>query len=42
MKAAAHRLARMDHDVPLQDLRLSRRKVPALPTSGFVIRVASA
>jgi fatty-acid peroxygenase len=28
---------RMDYDVPLQDLRLSWRKVPALPDSGFVI-----
>jgi cytochrome P450 len=38
MKTATHRLAaRMDYDVPPQDLRLSRRKMPALPNSGFVI-----
>jgi fatty-acid peroxygenase len=38
MKVAAHRLAAdMDYDVPLQDLRLSHRKVPALPNSGFIV-----
>jgi fatty-acid peroxygenase len=38
MKVATHRLAAtLDYAVPLQDLRLSQRKVPALPESGFVI-----
>ena len=38
MRRAARALTRdMTYDVPPQDLRVSRRKVPALPDSGFVI-----
>lgn len=38
MMVAARALTQwMDYDVPLQDLRLSHRKVPALPNSRFVI-----
>jgi fatty-acid peroxygenase len=38
MGVAVRALTRwMEYDVPLQDLRLSRRKVPALPNSRFVI-----
>ena len=32
----------MDYEVPDQDLRLQRGKIPALPTSGFVIRRVAA
>lgn len=34
---ATRLLTQMRYDVPPQDLRISRRKVPALPNSGFVI-----
>jgi fatty-acid peroxygenase len=38
MKVATRALTRqVDYDVPLQDLRMSRRKMPALPNSGFAI-----
>ena len=39
MEAGARLLVdTMDYEVPAQDLRLQRGRVPALPTSGFVIR----
>lgn len=34
---ATQLLTEMAYDVPPQDLRISRRKVPALPNSGFTI-----
>jgi fatty-acid peroxygenase len=37
----ATRLARLDYQVPDQDLTISLRRVPALPRSRFVMRVAA-
>jgi fatty-acid peroxygenase len=38
----ATRLARLDYEVPSQDLTISLRRIPARPRSRFVIRPASA
>ena len=37
MTRATRLLAEMSYEVPPQDLRVSRRKVPALPNSGFAV-----
>jgi fatty-acid peroxygenase len=38
MKAGVAQLARaMDYDVPVQDLRISLRRIPILPASRFVM-----
>ena len=37
MVRATRLLTEMGYDVPPQDLRISRRKVPALPNSGFAV-----
>ncbi|MBB3086598.1 cytochrome P450 [Geodermatophilus sabuli] len=39
LSALAVRLARLDVEVPEQDLRISLRRIPALPASGMVLRV---
>jgi fatty-acid peroxygenase len=35
------RLARLDYEVPEQDLTISLRRVPARPASGFVLNPTS-
>jgi fatty-acid peroxygenase len=35
----AIRLARLDYDVPEQDLTISLRRIPALPRSRFLLRL---
>nr|BFE78330.1 hypothetical protein GCM10020093_009310 [Planobispora longispora] len=37
LKALSTRLARLDYDVPRQDLTISLRRVPARPADGFVL-----
>ncbi|GAA4927155.1 fatty-acid peroxygenase [Streptomonospora halophila] len=37
--AVARRLARLDYEVPEQDAEVDMRRLPALPRSGFVVRV---
>jgi fatty-acid peroxygenase len=39
LTALAVRLARLDYDVPGQDLSISLRRIPARPASGVVLRV---
>jgi fatty-acid peroxygenase len=39
LAALAVRLARLDVDVPQQDLSISLRRIPARPASGVVLRV---
>lgn len=38
MKSVTRRLLAMRYEVPSQDLRVSRRRVPARPADGFVMR----
>ncbi|MDQ0364085.1 cytochrome P450 [Catenuloplanes indicus] len=40
MSRIAQRLAALDYRVPDQDLEMSLRRIPALPRSGMIIRVA--
>ncbi|MFB4284584.1 cytochrome P450 [Nonomuraea sp. MTCD27] len=40
VRALAVRLARLDYDVPDQDLSISLRRVPTRPASGFVLAAA--
>ncbi|WP_344971247.1 cytochrome P450 [Streptosporangium fragile] len=40
LRALVTRLARLDYDVPDQDLTISLRRVPARPASGFVLTAA--
>ncbi|MGN9787812.1 cytochrome P450 [Nonomuraea sp. ZG12] len=40
LRALAVRLARLDHDVPDQDLTISLRRIPARLASGFVLAAA--
>jgi fatty-acid peroxygenase len=37
LRALAVRLARLDYEVPDQDLAISLRRIPARPASGFVL-----
>ncbi|MEU4833234.1 cytochrome P450 [Streptosporangium sp. NPDC023615] len=37
LRALSVRLARLDHRVPAQDLRISLRRIPARPASGFLL-----
>ena len=39
LSALAVRLARLDADVPDQDLSIPLRRIPAKPRSGIVLRV---
>ncbi|WP_188192056.1 cytochrome P450 [Nonomuraea sp. SYSU D8015] len=41
LQTLAVRLARLDYDVPQQDLTISLRRIPARPASGFVMAVPS-
>jgi fatty-acid peroxygenase len=40
LSAITTRLARLDYDVPKQDLTISLRRIPARPKSGFVLSAA--
>jgi len=37
LRTLAVRLARLEYEVPAQDLTISLRRVPAKPASGFVL-----